>query len=89
MSLKAPLCETSRETITEWTPESNRVGMLARKIGMFPQWGVDGTRFLCTLLEFPKNLVISAVDPETYYRLICFRDFHVSESLPTTFLIFI
>ncbi|VDM20424.1 unnamed protein product [Wuchereria bancrofti] len=70
MSFKTPLCRIPQETNPpEWTPESNRVGMLARKIGMFPQWGVDGTRFLCTLLEFPKNLVISAIDPETYYRI--------------------
>ncbi|CAG9532342.1 unnamed protein product [Cercopithifilaria johnstoni] len=70
MSLKTPLCEMPEETNpSEWTPESNRVGMLARKIGMLPQWGVDGTRFLCTMLEFPKNLVISAIDPETYYRI--------------------
>lgn len=79
MSLKTPLCEMPEETKpSEWTPESNRVGMLARKIGMFPQWGVDGTRFLCTLLEFPKNLVISAVDPETYYRLIFIQTSHAS-----------
>ncbi|MCP9259142.1 F-box/SPRY domain-containing protein 1 [Dirofilaria immitis] len=70
MSFKTPLCEMPQETnLPEWTPESNRIGMLARKIGVLPQWGVDGTRFLCTLLEFPRNLVISAVDPETYYRI--------------------
>lgn len=71
MSLKSPLCDVPEKSEPEeWTPESNRVGLLARKIGVFPQWTVDGTRFLCTLLEFPKNLVISAIDPETYYRLV-------------------
>ncbi|VDN07675.1 unnamed protein product [Thelazia callipaeda] len=70
LSPKAPLCELPQAVPSpEWTPESNRIGMIARKIGMFPQWTVDGTRFLCTLLEFPKNVVISAVDPETYYRI--------------------
>ncbi|OZC11466.1 ribosomal protein L3 [Onchocerca flexuosa] len=70
MSFKTPLCEMPQKTSPpEWMPESNRVGMLARKIGVLPQWGVDGTRFLCTMLEFPKNLVISAIDPETYYRI--------------------
>lgn len=69
MGLKTPLCELSEGKDTrEWTPESARVGLIARKIGMLPQWCSDGTRFLCTLLEFPNNIVLSALDPNTYYR---------------------
>lgn len=52
----------------EWTPNSKRVGLLARKLGMLPQWLNNGTRVLCTMLEFPENCVVSAIDPETWYR---------------------
>lgn len=55
-----------------WTPHSKRTGLLARKIGMLPQWLNDGTRVLCTLLEFPQNQVVSAVDPDSWYRLVIY-----------------
>uniref|UniRef100_A0A915B6Y1 Large ribosomal subunit protein uL3m n=1 Tax=Parascaris univalens TaxID=6257 RepID=A0A915B6Y1_PARUN len=53
---------------SKWTPNSKRVGLLARKLGMLPQWLNDGTRVLCTMLEFPENCVVSTIDPETWYR---------------------
>lgn len=52
----------------EWNPSSKRVGMIAKKIGMAPQWLNDGTRVLCTILQFKQNHVISAVDPESWFR---------------------
>ncbi|KHN78688.1 F-box/SPRY domain-containing protein 1 [Toxocara canis] len=71
-SEESPLREgLSRNVKTEgveWNENSKRVGLLARKIGMLPQWLNDGTRVLCTMLEFPDNCVVSAIDPETWYR---------------------
>ncbi|VDK30052.1 unnamed protein product, partial [Anisakis simplex] len=51
----------------EWSENSKRIGLLGRKIGMLPQWLNDGTRVLCTLIEFKDNSVVSAVDPDTWY----------------------
>ncbi|KAI3422478.1 hypothetical protein GPALN_012986 [Globodera pallida] len=47
---------------------SKRIGLIGRKIGMTLQWLTDGTRCLCTLIHVPDNCVLSAVDPETWYR---------------------
>uniref|UniRef100_A0A158P9C4 Large ribosomal subunit protein uL3m n=1 Tax=Angiostrongylus cantonensis TaxID=6313 RepID=A0A158P9C4_ANGCA len=43
-------------------------GLLARKIGMMPQWTITGERILCTLLEICQNHVVSVVSPEDWYR---------------------
>lgn len=58
------------DSAPKYTPNSKRTGLIARKIGMVPQWLNNGTRVLCTILEFPDNHVVSAVDPETWFRLI-------------------
>ena len=58
------------DSAPKYTPNSKRTGLIARKIGMVPQWLNSGTRVLCTILEFPDNHVVSAVDPETWFRLI-------------------
>ncbi|KAK6022167.1 50S ribosomal protein L3 [Ostertagia ostertagi] len=47
---------------------TRRVGLLARKIGMAPQWTVTGDRILCTLLEICENHVVSVVSPDEWYR---------------------
>ncbi|KAF7638421.1 FAD_binding_2 domain-containing protein [Meloidogyne graminicola] len=47
---------------------SKRIGMVGRKIGMTLQWMNDGTRCLCTMIHFPDNVVLSANDPETWWR---------------------
>ncbi|KAL3068034.1 hypothetical protein niasHT_038024 [Heterodera trifolii] len=47
---------------------SKRIGLIGRKIGMTLQWLKDGTRCLCTLIHVPVNHVLSANDPETWYR---------------------
>nr|CAD2200161.1 unnamed protein product [Meloidogyne enterolobii] len=51
------------------TDKSKRIGMVGRKIGMTLQWLNDGTRCLCTMIHFPDNVVLSANDPETWWRL--------------------
>uniref|UniRef100_A0A1I8C259 Large ribosomal subunit protein uL3m n=1 Tax=Meloidogyne hapla TaxID=6305 RepID=A0A1I8C259_MELHA len=50
------------------TDKSKRIGMIGRKIGMTLQWLNDGTRCLCTMIHFPDNVVLSANDPETWWR---------------------
>ncbi|KAI6176755.1 39S ribosomal protein L3, mitochondrial [Aphelenchoides bicaudatus] len=52
----------------EWSETSKRVGLVARKIGAHPMWFKDGTRTIVTLLEVPENHVISAIDPETWFK---------------------
>lgn len=47
---------------------SRRIGLVGRKIGMTLQWMKDGTRCLCTMIHFPDNVVLSANDPEIWYR---------------------
>uniref|UniRef100_A0A0K0EKY4 Large ribosomal subunit protein uL3m n=1 Tax=Strongyloides stercoralis TaxID=6248 RepID=A0A0K0EKY4_STRER len=59
---------TNKDEKKEWTVDSRRVGLLGTKIGMFPQWLNDGTRVLCTLLHFQENHVISAVNPEEWFK---------------------
>lgn len=49
-------------------PTTRRVGLIARKIGMIPQWTTSGERILCTLLEICQNHVVSVVSPEDWYR---------------------
>ncbi|CAD5221712.1 unnamed protein product [Bursaphelenchus xylophilus] len=56
------------EVEATWTQDSKRVGLLATKIGMAPQWLNDGTRVLCTLLHVQQNHVVSAVDPDTWFK---------------------
>jgi large subunit ribosomal protein L3 len=46
----SPLKEMHHER-SEWTPESLRVGVIARKIGVHPMWDIKGKRFLATLLQ--------------------------------------
>ncbi|ESO12028.1 hypothetical protein HELRODRAFT_121430, partial [Helobdella robusta] len=41
-----------------------RTGVLALKIGVVPQWTIDGKKFYCTLLQVLDNHVISYKSPE-------------------------
>lgn len=35
----------------QWTKNSIRCGLIAKKIGIYPMWTKDGTRILTTLLQ--------------------------------------
>ncbi|XP_042859738.1 39S ribosomal protein L3, mitochondrial-like [Penaeus japonicus] len=48
----------------QWTKNSIRCGLIARKIGIYPMWTKDGTRLLTTLLQASDNHVINYIPPE-------------------------
>lgn len=50
----------------EWTPNTRRCGLIARKIGVYPMWGKNGEPILTTLLQVVDNHVVSYTPPEEY-----------------------
>ncbi|XP_063703600.1 large ribosomal subunit protein uL3m [Culicoides brevitarsis] len=50
----------------EWTPQSQRTGVIARKIGISPIWMKDGTKMMSTLLQVVDNHVIKYTPPEQH-----------------------
>ncbi|CAG0886510.1 unnamed protein product [Darwinula stevensoni] len=54
----------------EWTPTSRRCGLIARKIGVYPLWKKDGSRFLSTLLQVVDNHVIKYIPPEEWIKTV-------------------
>ncbi|WKX99493.1 hypothetical protein Q1695_014405 [Nippostrongylus brasiliensis] len=63
--------KTSQEfnaAIADIGDTTRRVGLVARKIGMMPQWTINGERILCTLLEICDNHVVNVVSPEEWFR---------------------
>ncbi|CAG2182306.1 unnamed protein product, partial [Oppiella nova] len=66
--------ELSRE---EYTPDSRRCGLIARKIGHYPMWTKSGHRLLTTVLQVVDNHVIKYYSPEEW-QLNCrpFYQFH-------------
>lgn len=68
VNLAAASSENSDSRFEDIGPTTRRVGLLARKIGMMPQWTSTGERILCTLLEICENHVVSVISPEDWYR---------------------
>ncbi|EPB72072.1 ribosomal protein L3 [Ancylostoma ceylanicum] len=68
MSLATASSHEAEAKVADIEPTTRRVGLLVRKIGMLPQWTVDGERILCTLLEVCENHVVSTVSPDDWYR---------------------
>ncbi|XP_011309299.1 39S ribosomal protein L3, mitochondrial [Fopius arisanus] len=64
--LKVPPIEPS----TEWSPQSRRTGVIARKLGIYPMWTSDGKKVLTTLLHVCDNHVIKYISPEEWKPLI-------------------
>ncbi|CAH1954111.1 unnamed protein product [Acanthoscelides obtectus] len=60
--------EVAHEEITqvEWTPNLQRTGVIARKIGVYPLWFKDGKQIKTTLLQVLDNHVIKYYSPEEY-----------------------
>lgn len=52
----------------QWTPQSVRTGVIARKIGIYPMWTKNGTRLLTTLLQVLDNHVIRYTPAEEYAK---------------------
>lgn len=52
-----------------FTTETARTGVIARKLGSFPQWTNTGIRLLTTCLQVSDNHVIKYHSPEEYARI--------------------
>ncbi|XP_054164893.1 39S ribosomal protein L3, mitochondrial-like [Oppia nitens] len=50
----------------EWTEESQRCGVIARKIGHYPMWTKSGKRLLTTVVQIVDNHVIKYYSPEEW-----------------------
>lgn len=57
--LKEPLAARG-----QWTNDSRRTGVIAKKIGIYPMWTTNGKRVVTTLLQVVDNHVIRYVPPE-------------------------
>ena len=58
----------------EWTPESIRSGLIAKKIGIVPYWTKDGKRGLATVLQVKDNHVIKAYTAEQYKDMVIIQN---------------
>ncbi|KAK0082156.1 hypothetical protein PV325_010999 [Microctonus aethiopoides] len=67
--LKVPPIEPAKE----WTPESRRTGVIARKIGIYPMWLKNGRKVLTTVLHICDNHVIKYIPPEEWKPMIATR----------------
>ncbi|XP_015113943.1 39S ribosomal protein L3, mitochondrial [Diachasma alloeum] len=66
----SPLKVPPIEPTAEWTPESRRTGVIARKIGIYPMWLKNGKKVLTTLLHVCDNHVIKYIPPEDWTPMI-------------------
>jgi len=65
---ESPLKESVNESRAEWTPNSIRPGLIARKIGVYPMWTKEGKRIQTTLLQVVDNHVIRYNPPEVFQQ---------------------
>lgn len=70
----SPLLEGQNQELRQWNPDSRRVGLIARKIGIYPMWRTNGTRILTTLLQVVDNHVIKAYTAEEYKDKVIHQD---------------
>ncbi|XP_054715330.1 39S ribosomal protein L3, mitochondrial-like [Uloborus diversus] len=63
---ESPLKENQEVERAKWTPESVRVGVIARKIGAYPMWKKNGEKVYTTLLQVVDNHVIRYNPPEIF-----------------------
>lgn len=53
----------------KFEPNSQRTGVIARKIGIYPMWTKSGKKLLTTLLQIVDNHVIRYHPPEVYAKM--------------------
>jgi large subunit ribosomal protein L3 len=58
----------------EWTPQSKRTGLIARKLGVIPYWLKNGKRITLTLLQVVDNHVINCYNVEETRQNIIHQD---------------
>ena len=57
----------------EWSPGTRRVGLIARKVGIYPMWKKDGSKILTTLLQVYRkyqSIIVVSFASITLYLLI-------------------
>lgn len=62
----AAAAAAAEAAVSAWTPQTRRVGAIARKIGQYPLWKKDGTKIRTTLLQIVDNHVIKYTPPGEY-----------------------
>lgn len=50
-TIESPLAQVNVEKSAQWTPQTRRVGVIARKIGNYPLWSKEGKKMHTTLLQ--------------------------------------
>lgn len=50
-TIESPLAQVDAAKSAQWTPQTRRVGVIARKIGNYPLWSKDGKKMQTTLLQ--------------------------------------
>jgi large subunit ribosomal protein L3 len=65
----SPLRKEPWKTDEEFTETTQRIGVIARKLGTFPQWLNSGKRILTTCLMVSDNHVIKYHSPEEYAEI--------------------
>nr|XP_018914189.1 PREDICTED: 39S ribosomal protein L3, mitochondrial isoform X1 [Bemisia tabaci] len=50
----------------KWRPGTRRVGLIVRKIGVYPMWQKDGTQIATTLFQVADNHVIKYIPPNEF-----------------------
>ncbi|XP_026322613.1 39S ribosomal protein L3, mitochondrial isoform X2 [Hyposmocoma kahamanoa] len=65
-NIESPLAQVNVEKSAQWTPQTRRVGVIARKIGNYPLWSKDGKKMHTTLLQVVDNHVIKYIPPEEF-----------------------
>ncbi|KAG8188585.1 hypothetical protein JTE90_005941 [Oedothorax gibbosus] len=63
---ESPLKEATTSERAQWTPDSRRTGLVARKIGIYPMWTKTGVKIQTTLLQVVDNHVIRYNPPEIF-----------------------
>lgn len=53
-----------------WTPNSHRIGLIGKKIGILPYWTKKGKRGLMTLIHVPDNHVIKSQTVEELAKTV-------------------
>ncbi|GBN97014.1 39S ribosomal protein L3, mitochondrial, partial [Araneus ventricosus] len=74
---ESPLREQMSTDRAQWTPESVRAGLIARKIGIYPMWTKSGKRIMTTLLQVVDNHVIRYNPPEIFSQSKHSKDYLV------------
>ncbi|XP_076749434.1 mitochondrial ribosomal protein L3 [Xylocopa sonorina] len=76
---KSPLSAELIQSAASWTGRSKRVGLIGRKIGVYPMWLKNGKKVLTTLIQIVDNEVVKYIPPEEYKSVVQKRPNQVKE----------